>query len=64
MAGWLDNLLSLKINLDISICLRPVPKAAIIKRINEKISDYQAMEIDHLPESVKQDYEEKIQSNK
>lgn len=64
VAGWLDNLLSLKINLDISICLRPVPKAAIIKRINEKISDYQAMEIDHLPESVKQDYEEKIQSNK
>ncbi len=63
-AGWLDTLLQARVNLDISITLTVADKSAVIKKINGKIAEYQAHQLDYLPESIKQEYEDKINSNK
>lgn len=63
-AGWLDVLLQAREKLDISITLTVSDKSNVIKKINGKIAEYQAHQLEYLPESIRQDYEDKIASNR
>ena len=60
----MDVLLQTREKLDISITFTVSDKSDVIKKINSKVAEYQAHQLEYLPESIKQDYEDKIATNR